>query len=303
MSPAVADRHILVTGATGAVGSALARRLAAAGARVRAMVRSDGTTEIAGAAELARADLADAASLRRAVAGCEIVIHCAAELSDDAARCQAVNVDGVRHLLAAMQSERCPRLVHFSSVSAYDSKSRRDFDEDCPLWSASGPAYGFSKAESERLVLASGLAATILRPTVVLSTHPRSYWGPLALERARHSAAPVWPLATVPYVHVESLADAVTLALENEAALGRAYDVIDGDGDARPFLAAIYAALARPAPPLADDAPRVTVRGERLRRELGFAPPDPRARWQQFVDELASLGHPGNTRPRPRVSP
>src|SRR5438270_8865884 len=152
MSLAERFGRILVTGAAGTVGSAVVSGLGGGVARVRAMVRAAAT--VAGADELALADLDDVAALRRAVAGCDLVVHCAAELSDDPARCQTINVDGVRHLLSAMQDEHCSRLIHFSSVSVYDSRTRRDFDEDCPLWSEPLNVYGFTKAEGERLVRA-----------------------------------------------------------------------------------------------------------------------------------------------------
>jgi len=100
---ALAAKQILVTGATGTVGSAVVARLALQGARVRAMARRAGSID---GAETVVADLADAGSLARAVDGCDVVVHCAAEVSRDAAACRAGNVDGVRHLVTALGAAR-----------------------------------------------------------------------------------------------------------------------------------------------------------------------------------------------------
>ena len=280
----LSGRTLLVTGAAGAVGSTVARRMIGEGARVRAMVRHTPVEAVDGMT-IVRADLADPASLRPAVAGCDLVVHCAAELSDAPAACQSANVDGVRHLTEAMLAANCRRLVHLSSVSVYDSSARLDFDEDSPVWQQPLDVYGYTKAEGERLVRASGLAATILRPVLVLSMHPRSYWGPLARDRAQNSGEPVLALAEVPYVHVDNLVTAIGLAATHDAAIGRSYNVIDGAGDIRQYLAAVYAAVDRPAPPLPDQPPRVTYAGARIRRELRYAPVD---RWAEFLRELSS---------------
>ena len=280
---ALAGQTVLVTGATGAVGSAAVRGLAAAGGRVRALVRGDASVD--GAAEIARGDLADVESLRRAVTGCALVVHCAADLSARPDTSTAVNVDGVRHLVDAMRTAGVARLVHISTVSVYDWRARLDFDEDAAVWTEPLDVYGYTTAEGERIVRASGLVATILRPVVVLSMHPRSYWGPLALERARQSTAPVMPLATVPYVHVDNLVQAILLAATSDVAVGRTYDVIDGYGDRRQYLEAVATAIGKPVPELSGDAPRITFAGERIRAELRYSPPD---RWRELLGELAA---------------
>lgn len=282
---------VLVTGATGTVGSAVVARLTAEGARVRAMGRHDG---VAGAHETAVADLGEVASLRRAVDGCDVVVHCAAAVSVDVAACRAGNVDGVRNLMSALAAAPRARLVHVSTASVYDWRRGMDFDEESPQWPASDltvDPYGVTKAESERLVRASDVPWTIVRPVMVLSTHPRSYWGPLALERARATGQSPMPLATVPYVHVDNLAAAIALAATSERALGRAYDVIDGEGDAAEYVAAVFAALGRTPPAPNPSAPRMRIAGRRVREELGWTPVD---RWREFLDALAALRASGS---------
>jgi nucleoside-diphosphate-sugar epimerase len=292
----VGARPVLVTGASGTVGSAVVRRLLAAGARVRALTRRPWTLDHA-ALEVVPGDLRDRAALARAVAGCGAVVHSAAELSMDAAACLAVNVDGVDHLLEAMRAEPgpAPRLVHISSVSAYDWRTgRTEFDEDAPLWPEMVDAYGFTKAEGERRVRAAaashGLPSIILRPVIVLSMAPTSYWGPLAVERARASEGPIVPFREVPYVDADNLAEAVLLALPHASSACPAYNAVDGQGDSGAYLEAVARVLGREAPALPAEAPTIRFPGERIRRELGYRPED---RWSQFLRELARLQLPG----------
>jgi nucleoside-diphosphate-sugar epimerase len=283
MSQSIDGATVLVTGAAGTVGSEVAKRLVMRGARVRAGMHSH-AAKIDGA-EVVAADLTDAASLRGAVDGCDLVVHCAAAVSQDPAACRALNVDGVGNVLTALREAPAAKLVHISTVSVYDWRKGTRLDEDSAMWTEQLDPYGFTKAESERLIRDAVPDAVILRLVMVLSMHPRSYWGPLALARAAASDAPVMPLPTVPYVDVGNIATAVELAATTPAARGRVYNVIDGEGDAARYMAAVYGAIGKPAPPVATNMPHFVFDGTRIRRELGYAPVD---RWEAFLGELAS---------------
>jgi dihydroflavonol-4-reductase len=263
----------LVTGASGTVGSAVVRRLAVAGCRVRVV---------------SRRELGEPAALWRAVRSSDVVVHCAGATFADLAECRRANVDTARNLVAAVLAARA-MLVHVSTISVYDDAAGPIFDENSPLWTAPANPYGFSKAEAERIVrggAARGLSAVILRPALVLSMHPRSRWGPLALARARASTESILPFPEVPYVHVDNLADAAVLAASRPAARGRAYNVIDGVGSTPDYLTAVYGAIGRPPPAVPADAPRLRFAAERIRAELGYAPVD---RWKTFLIELAGV--------------
>ena len=91
----------LVTGGSGAVGSAVLGRLRSAGARARALVRSQDGGMAAGVEQI-RGDLADPLAVAHAVAGAEIVVHCAAAFGSDLEKCHRTNVIGTSHLLTAM---------------------------------------------------------------------------------------------------------------------------------------------------------------------------------------------------------
>ncbi len=113
----------LVTGATGFVGSAVARVLLSRGHPLRLLVRagSDRTNIQDLPAELVEGDLKDPASLERAVQGCRYVVHVAADYRlwvPDPAVMNRANVDGTRSLLLAAQSAGVERIVYCSSVAA-----------------------------------------------------------------------------------------------------------------------------------------------------------------------------------------
>jgi nucleoside-diphosphate-sugar epimerase len=267
------------------VGGAVAERLARDGLRVRGLVRGAGD---APCGETVRGALADRAALAAAAGGADLCVHCAAERSGDVEACRRANIEGVANLVEALRAGGCRLLVHVSTVSAYDDAGGPDFDEDSPLWTGNGDPYGNSKAESERIVTAAtavGLAAVILRPALVASMHPRSRWGPLAVDRAAAAGTSILPFPELPYVHVDNLAEAVVLAARTPAARGRAYKRRRRGRAGREYLDAVYGAIGRRAPPIPPDAPRFRYSARRIRDELGFRPVD---RWPAFLTEIRS---------------
>jgi nucleoside-diphosphate-sugar epimerase len=283
---------VLVTGASGTVGSAVAQRLCAAGLAVRGTSRRAAASESRDAERrgyaLVRADLGNPVGLAEVAAGADVVVHCAATLGNDLPECIATNIEGTQNLIEALLRAGTRRLVHISTISVYDARSGLLFDEDSPIWTEPGPGYGYSKAEAERRVVAArerGLASVILRPAVVLSMHENSYWGPQAVARARSSSLPVFPGHQLPYVHIDNLSDAVLLAAREPGALGRTYNVVDAIGRATEYAAAIETAIGRATTPI-PSLPLADIKAERIRRELGYAPAD---LWGDFLGELAQL--------------
>ena len=112
----------LVTGATGFVGAAVARALGAAGWQVRVLVRSgsDRGNLQQLAAEVVEGDLAEVASLERALAGCAGLFHVAADYRLGARNPEPLyrtNVEGTRNILNAARRAAVPRIVYTSSVA------------------------------------------------------------------------------------------------------------------------------------------------------------------------------------------
>jgi dihydroflavonol-4-reductase len=166
---------IFLTGATGFVGSHVARALAAQGAGLRLLVRKTSTlSHLEGIpGETCLGDLSQPESLRSALAGCDAVMHVAADyrlwIPDPPAMYRA-NVEGTRELLRLAREARVPRFVYTSSVATMHFRSDGvAVDEDTPV--ALSDMVGHYKrskflAEQEALAAArGGQQVIILNPT------------------------------------------------------------------------------------------------------------------------------------------
>jgi dihydroflavonol-4-reductase len=166
---------VFLTGATGFVGSHVARAVAAAGAELRLLTRK--TSRLAAiegvAAEVVSGDLRQVESLRTALRGCDALVHVAADYRlwvRDPAEMYAANVDGTRDLLRLAREEGVAKVVYTSSVATMGFKTDGTVvDEATPvsLDEMIGP-YKRSKfmAELEAIKAArAGQHVMILNPT------------------------------------------------------------------------------------------------------------------------------------------
>lgn len=172
--------RVVVTGAAGHVGGNLLRMLAGHGRQVRAMVRNDTRAIERLDVEPVNADVLEPASLEKAFHGADTVYHLAAVISisgEQGGRVRETNVVGPRNVAAACLKAGVRRLVHMSSIHAYNQ-----FPRDQPLDESRGHsderpgvlAYDRSKAMGEREVLEAvgrGLDAVIVNPTAVIGPH------------------------------------------------------------------------------------------------------------------------------------
>lgn len=187
---------VLVTGATGFIGSQIAAALVARGDTVRVLRRETSRTIALDGLPLEHVfgDILDREAVDRAVAGCDLVFHVAALSSywrAQRAEIYRVNVDGTRTVMAACLAARVPRVVHTSSVGAIGvPQNGRAADEDT-VFDPRGTrfAYGHSKhlAEEEvRAAVAQGLPAVIVNPAVVIGPGDHNLIsGSLIVELAR----------------------------------------------------------------------------------------------------------------------
>lgn len=142
---------IAITGATGFVGQTLLERAAQAGIAVRALTRRP--QELRPGVEWIKGDLDARTALTQLVTGAEAVIHVAGVVNaPDSHGFEHGNVTGTLNLIEATLAAGVPRFVCVSSLSA------REPDLS---------AYGASKARAEKLVMASGLDWTIVRPPAI----------------------------------------------------------------------------------------------------------------------------------------
>jgi nucleoside-diphosphate-sugar epimerase len=229
--------RIVVTGASGNVGSALLRRLAAAGQHEVVGIARRPPEDVApfDAATWVGVDLSnddDVESLRDALTGADAVVHLAwgFQPSHREDRLAALGVGGTRRVIEAVVAAGVPHLVHMSSVGAYSPK-RDDtpVDETWPTQGVPTSMYSRHKAAAERLLDqlesdAPDVVVTRMRPGIVGQRSAGSallrYGLPGLVPAAVLGHVPVLPLdprLTVPMVHADDLADAIVRVLESRA--------------------------------------------------------------------------------------
>lgn len=250
---------VVVTGAAGHLGGNLVRALLARGRTVRALDRTCDWRPLAGLdVECVEADIRDPDSLRRALAGADVVYHTAAYISlqmDEWPLVESINVQGVRNVVQACLSCGVRRLVHFSSIHALKQEPLElPVDEDSPLvhpQSRRHPPYDRSKAAGEGEVqrgVAQGLDAVIINPTGMLGPYDYrpSFFGRvlMALGRGR---LPALVDAGFDWVDVRDVA-AAALQAELAAPAGARY-LVSGHWVSLPGLAAIVEEVTGAPPP------------------------------------------------------
>jgi dihydroflavonol-4-reductase len=168
---------VAVTGAAGHVGGNLVRALLKEGREVRALLHEDRRAIQNLPVEIAHVNILDPASVRAALKNVDVVYHLAARISvsgDDGGLVQKINMNGTRNVVEGCLSEGVRRLVHFSSIHAFNQcPSKVPLDESRPLVDGGGWVlpYDLAKARGERIVseaVGRGLDAVIVNPTAIL---------------------------------------------------------------------------------------------------------------------------------------
>ena len=240
--PLASDAPALVTGASGFVGGLLARRLLAAGRRVRAVARSPLAELKRLGAETMRADIADPAAMDRACRGVGTVFHAAARVGVWGPReaFERTNIGGAQAILAACRRQGAARLVFTSSPSVvFDDADLAGVDESHPRGRNFPADYPRTKAEAERLILEAHeparLATCALRPHLIWGVGDQNLI-PRVVARARAGRLRIVGTGTnrVDLTHVENVVDAHilaerALAAADAAAGGRPYFITNGE--------------------------------------------------------------------------
>jgi uncharacterized protein YbjT (DUF2867 family) len=224
---------ILLTGASGNVGSQVLRRLTARGERVRVLVRDPrrlGSERVR--VQIALGDLSDPASFRNALRGVETVVHLAAAIRDQPrAPIEELNAVATLRLVRAAERARTRRFVFFSALGASLHSRARFFR---------------SKALAERAIEESSLQTTIFSPSIVYS--PDDPWLTLLRHMSLLPALPISGGGRARYqpIWAGDVADCVIAELDRPAGEGasrRRFDLagpetLSYDGIARTALRA-----------------------------------------------------------------
>lgn len=302
----MAGRHrVLVTGASGFVGSALCPVLNAAGYATRRAVRNASKQYQSQEETISIGEIDGSTEWTEAMHEFECIVHLAARTHviretapDTLAAYRSVNVEGTRQLAKQAAAAGVRRFVYLSSVKVNGERTTgRPYKEDdtpCPE-----DAYGTTKWEAEQALRAiereTGLEVVILRPPLVYGPGVKGNF--LRLMKLVARGWPL-PLASVrnqrSMVYVGNLVDAILGCVRTPAAAGQTYLVSDGTDVSTPELVRALAKELGVAPRLFSFPPSLLTLGtsllgkreeaarllgslqvdsSRIRRELGWRPP------------------------------
>ncbi len=232
--------RVAITGATGFVGQALASRLLANGAQVRALARPSPRAELLSqaGAEIISGDLSNADALRRAVDAAEVVYHAAALVDAHGTRRQFfdANVRGTDAVLQAALAAKPRRIIYLSSIAVYGPLEDDEIiDEDTPFdeLPEERDYYAQSKIEADRLALKfarhSPVPLTIFRSGIVFGPGRAL---PTALLGARIAKLDlVFGRRNQPFplIYIDNLVDALELAAHEPEHDSRQYIIVDDE--------------------------------------------------------------------------
>jgi len=267
------NKHILITGATGKVGSRLAKRLVQQGHAVRALVRDAArATDLSDhGVTLITGDLLQPTTLPAAMQGVDAVVHCAAffrgATPDEA---HAVNNLGTQYLAQAAREAGVGRFVFTSTGLVYGPNGgalSREDDACAPI-----DAYPQSKLAAEQMLLAiDGLDVRILRLPFVYGDGDPHIRDVVPFMRTFS------PAQRMSIGHHADVAQAVIRLLAAPSPAHRIYNVVDEEA---PDLATLFASVGETAPDGTDPerakAFSAVMDGRRIRDDLGFQPVYPR---------------------------
>lgn len=225
---------ILVTGATGFLGSHLVKALSSSGYMVRALVRKPSipTLAVIPNIQLVQGDIRQPESLSSAIQGIDYVIHCAGLVKAyNQQQFYDVNAEGTENLLRAITKSSTPvkRFVHISSLAAMGPSVGDQIT--IPLEEANPVSnYGKSKLEAEKIIqnYKNQLPITVVRPPAIYGPHDRECLILFKLVSWR-----LWPSflsqnKRLSVIYVEDAVSAIIHAMKYDKNTGHCYFIDDG---------------------------------------------------------------------------
>lgn len=227
--------RVLVTGAAGFVGRHLMKALIQRGYTVKAMVRQNtDSTDLTGrGAVVVTGDLRIPETLSSCLENFDAVIHLASTVKGPWEEYLETTIQGTRRLLETAGQKQVKKFIFMSSIAVYETLSLRSetITEDSPLMHQDFSFYERSKIEAEKVVgefqkngmdcviLRSGViygpGGTLFPPRLGLSLGPRRF---LVIGNGHNR---------IPLVYIDNLIDAIMAAVENPAASGQIFNIVD----------------------------------------------------------------------------
>ena len=227
---------ILITGATGFIGSCLTRHLVDLGYAVRALVRenSPNAKKMKNlSVEVATGDVCQPETLINAAAGIDRVYHCAAIVSDWAPQKMfyQINVEGTRNVLDACVKAGVGKFIGINTNDVFGLVEGRVIDETLPLQKWNEP-YPDTKLLADQLAWQyhreCGLAVTTVYPCWVYGVNDTSFL-PHIVEAVLKKEMIFWRKNSLMWpVYIENLLDLLVVVGEDERAIGNSYLIHDG---------------------------------------------------------------------------
>jgi len=287
---------VLVTGATGFVGTALRAQLAASGYDVLAVVRRVSGIE----GEIVLGDIDGATDWTVALSGCDTVVHLAARVhvmddtaQDPLALYRATNTEATLNLARQAAKAGVKRIVFISSIKV-NGEGR-----DAPYRETDAPApqdeYAISKWEAEqglqRIAQETGLEVVVLRPPLVYGPGVKANF--LRLMRIVARGWPL-PLGAIrnrrSLLYLGNFVEAIRVCVEHPGAAGKTFLLDDGEAVSTPELVrALARAMGRPARLLAVPASVLELAGILLGKRAAVA----RLTGSLYVDSSSIRAHVG----------
>ena len=228
-------RRVLVTGASGFLGSHVVRSLVAQGVAVHAQGRDEARLSFHGNVRVFRCGLTESLALAQAASGCDAVVHAAALSAPWGVRQDFIeaNIIGTANVIAAARASGVRRLVHVSSPAViFTGRDQILVNDSAPYASNSGSEYARTKRAAEELVRAASadLETVIIRPKAIYGAGDRALVPRLA-RAARRGALPQIGAGTnlVDVTHVDDVVRAAECALVTDRGLGDSFLITGGE--------------------------------------------------------------------------
>jgi len=230
---------ILVTGASGFLGTRLIEALAQKGYPVRALVRKLSNTKRlkACSVEIFFGDVADLGSFRAAFQDMEVVVHAAADTAGNEREGELSTIQGTRNVLHLCGEVGIRKLIYISSCAVYgvaDYRKGAVIGEDAPLerFPEKRGFYSWAKLKADQIVAEAVTAGSM----PIISLRPGTIWGPggeiftpiMGFSLGKKMFAVIGNGKFVlPFIYIDNLVEAIVKAIEKQGTAGGVYNVVD----------------------------------------------------------------------------